>query len=65
MYTIRINIKEFIYFVFLILGFIWTVQVFLESLFSRRVLLTVCTSIENRLPVYVLGSSGKQKNAIN
>lgn len=65
MYIMGTNFKAFIYFVFFILGFIWTVQVFLESLFSRRVLLTVCTSIENRLPVHVLGSSGKQKNTIN
>lgn len=54
-----------LFYVFSILGFIWTVQVFPESLFSHRVLLTVCTSAENRLPVYILGSSGKQKNAIN
>jgi hypothetical protein len=52
-------LKGLYYFLYFFLGFVWTIQVFLESLFSGSVLLTVCTSIENWLPLHLLGSSGK------
>lgn len=53
--------RDYVNFFFFFLGFIWTIQVFLESLFSGSILLTVCASIENRLSLHLLGSSGKKK----